>query len=372
MSEDLAVALLYEGSEQTDLALQLFDNEGRVVVLDVFGNLMQVGKEARTDTFIVPLRKYPSATQITVRRITGPVRLRGMVLYPVVGQAEADQQTLEELAKLLGDPLAPDSTLAKRIVGIAHRQDVPLQWPIQTRIGAGTPDAGLGGLPTMLPRPGLVAHWSFDDCTAADTSGNGHHGDVRGAPRCVAGVRGRAFALDGRKDWIKVEHAPALDLKQSLTVSAWINYRSIADGYGSEILWYGDLQPAHDPYTIHLLPGGVYQFRIDTDGGHRSLVVDCAERLQPDRWYHVAATMERGTGKEKVLKSFVNGQLIHVETVQGEIDYDTAGMWTAIGAVDQGGWQLFHGMIDEVSVYNRALTKAEIRALYDSLRLPPR
>jgi Concanavalin A-like lectin/glucanases superfamily len=42
-------------------------------------------------------------------------------------------------------------------------------------------------------------------------------------------------------------------------------------------------------------------------------------------------------------------------------------MWIAIGAVDLGGWQHFHGLIDEVRIYNRPLAKAEIRELYSTV-----
>jgi len=128
MREDLALSLLYEQDTNADVAVQLFDAEGRVVVLDVFGNLMAVGSEARTDTFIVPLRKYPTAAKIAIRRISGGVRVFGAVLFPVVTQAEADVQTLDQLAKLLGDPLSPENSLVKGIDRIAKDSNVTQQW----------------------------------------------------------------------------------------------------------------------------------------------------------------------------------------------------------------------------------------------------
>ena len=75
--------------------------------------------------------------------------------------------------------------------------------------------------------------------------------------------------------------------------------------------------------------------------------------------------METTPAKQRILKTYVNGQLIRVETVNGKvIDYDTSGMWISIGAVDKGGWQMFQGVIDEVGIYNRALSKEEIRRLH--------
>src|ERR1043166_8080801 len=103
MKEDVALAILYEGNQRTDIAVQLFEANGSVVVLDLFGNPVEVGRDAKTDTFIVPLRKYPTATTISIRRISGGVKLFGIALYPVVGEAQVDKGTLQQLAKLLGD-----------------------------------------------------------------------------------------------------------------------------------------------------------------------------------------------------------------------------------------------------------------------------
>jgi hypothetical protein len=144
MREDLALSLLYDEDTNADVAVQLLDAVNRVVVLDVFGNLMAVGREARTDTFILPLRKYPTATKIVIRRISGGVRVFGAVLFPVVTQAEADIQTLDQLAKLLGDPLSPENALVKSIQQVAKDSHVTQQWlpsPIQGQT-VGTDSAG--------------------------------------------------------------------------------------------------------------------------------------------------------------------------------------------------------------------------------------
>ena len=139
MAEDLALQLLFRENESADLVVQLFDEKDRVIVLDLFANVIAVGKDARTDTFIVPFRKYPTATKIVVRRISGDVAVYGMVLYPVVGQAEGDDVTLRELARLLGDPLSPGNPLTTHIDQLARDRDLKLQWrraEIQTAMPA--------------------------------------------------------------------------------------------------------------------------------------------------------------------------------------------------------------------------------------------
>lgn len=110
-NEDLALVIDCQGTD-SDLAVQLFDDQNRVVVLDLFGNVLTVGSEAKTDSFIVPLRKYPSASKIVLRRISGPIKVASVMLFPVVTEASGDPETLRELAKLLGDPLSPGGTWA--------------------------------------------------------------------------------------------------------------------------------------------------------------------------------------------------------------------------------------------------------------------
>ena len=109
-NEDLALVIDWQQTD-SDMTVQLFDDQNRVVVLDLFGNVLTVGNEVQTDSFIVPLRKYPSATKIVLRRISGPIKVSGVILYPVVTEAFGDAETLRELARMLGDPLSPGGNL---------------------------------------------------------------------------------------------------------------------------------------------------------------------------------------------------------------------------------------------------------------------
>ena len=90
MNEDLALTLLHEEEEGADLSVQLWDAEGRVVALDLFKNALALSAEARTDTFILPLRQYPTATRIVLHRMSGGLRLFGAVLTPVVTPQDSD------------------------------------------------------------------------------------------------------------------------------------------------------------------------------------------------------------------------------------------------------------------------------------------
>jgi len=134
MPEDLALGLLFSPAEQSDFVVQLFDAQDRVIILDLFGNLTAVSVDARTDTFIVPWRRFPSATKITIRRIKGDVKVFGAVLYPVVTPAETDPETAAELAKLLGDRLSPENPMFRAINDLASQRGKVPQWsrPVST------------------------------------------------------------------------------------------------------------------------------------------------------------------------------------------------------------------------------------------------
>ncbi len=115
MNEDLALTLLHEAEAGADLAVQLWDGEGRVVALDLFKNALAIATEARADTFIIPIRQYPTATSIVIHRLSGGMRLFGVVLTPVVTPQDSDLETLLEIARRFGNPVSPEGDLMRRI-----------------------------------------------------------------------------------------------------------------------------------------------------------------------------------------------------------------------------------------------------------------
>src|SRR5207244_2027033 len=102
-------------------------------------------------------------------------------------------------------------------------------------------------------------------------------------------------------------HSSAFDLTNSLTIGAWINYDTIDSGLGSEILYYGDSTPGHDPWSLKLLSGGIAEFRVDAFGGGNSLTVT-TNGLVSGQWYFLAG-VESTVGDQRTLKLYLNGGL---------------------------------------------------------------
>lgn len=115
LNGDLATTILFSAVQATDVAVQLFDDQGRVVVVDLFGNLVEVSAAFTTNTFVIPLTKYPTASKIVIRHVHGAVAIYGAVLYPVIGEGVMDDEEIKKLARKLGDPLSPENPIVKNL-----------------------------------------------------------------------------------------------------------------------------------------------------------------------------------------------------------------------------------------------------------------
>ncbi|MCB1208795.1 MAG: hypothetical protein KDK97_05690, partial [Verrucomicrobiales bacterium] len=163
LSGNLVVTLLFDADENADMAVQLFDSQGRVVVVDLFGNIVDIGRQATTDTFVVPLSKYPSADRLVIRRVQGGLRLHGLVLFPIVAEGPMEQAALKDLARTLGDPLSPENPLVPRIQNLARTSRVAVS-PVKPA-GVTTsaakqayPAAAPTSTPMAAPAEGLLVH----------------------------------------------------------------------------------------------------------------------------------------------------------------------------------------------------------------------
>lgn len=118
LNGDLATTFIFSAEQATDFALQLFDAQGRVVVVDLFGNLVEISHAFSTNTFVIPLAKYPTASKIVIRHIHGPVAIFGAVLYPVATEGPMVDAEVTKLARKLGDPLSPENPIVKNLQNI--------------------------------------------------------------------------------------------------------------------------------------------------------------------------------------------------------------------------------------------------------------
>ena len=99
----------------------------------------------------------------------------------------------------------------------------------------------LPSLPVMAPSdPGLVGRWHFDG-DVLDSSGNGNHGTVIGAPSFVPGLFGQALSFSGQ-DCVKVMDSSSLDITTA-TLEAWIKPSVSTQGAYARIIFIGRNSP---------------------------------------------------------------------------------------------------------------------------------
>jgi VCBS repeat-containing protein len=197
---------------------------------------------------------------------------------------------------------------------------------------------------------GLVAAYSFNENSGpsvTDRSGFGHTGTISGATWNAQGKYGAALSFDGVNDWVTINDTAALDLTTGMTVEAWV-LPSTVSGWRTVLLKERTGGLSYGLYTSGdgTRPSGYVAAPSDIN-------VIGATSLSTTSWTHVAMTYDGVT-----LRLFVNGSQVTSRALSTPIT-------TSTGALRIGGnsvWgEYFQGRIDDVRIYNRALTATEIQ-----------
>jgi hypothetical protein len=224
--------------------------------------------------------------------------------------------------------------------------------------------------PPCLACPAGVAAWWSGEGDASDQAGT-NNGTLRGGVTFGPGQVGQAFSFDGASGSVLVPDSPALRFTNAMTVEAWINPKSWG-GTTREIVskWFGGA--SQQSYTTSIDTSGRAYVLVSNDGRTSASNVDYMVVFSPNtvptnQWTHFAATYDGSS-----LKLYLNGALQSQAPWTGGIFPGTAPL--AIGAANSQSF--FNGMIDEPTLYNRALSLAEIQAIYNAVAsgkcgLPP-
>ena len=213
------------------------------------------------------------------------------------------------------------------------------------------PGGGTGVTP--VPPTGLVAAYGFEEASGThviDASGNANHGTISGASRISTTHFGSALKFNGTSNWVTVNDSASIDLTIGMTVEAWV-YPTKSLGNWATVLMKE--QPGFATYWLYAnddtnRPANV----INVGGTFRQL--SAGPRLSANAWTHLASTYDGSTQK-----LYVNGQLAGNRPQTGTIAVSNGKL--RIGGNSIWG-EYFTGQIDEVRIYNRALTQSEILA----------
>lgn len=215
-------------------------------------------------------------------------------------------------------------------------------------------------LPNYIPANGLVGWWPFNG-NANDFSANGNNGTAFGPTLTTdrLGNANSAYSFNGTGDYIQVPDAPSLNLLDSASFSFWMSWNGDNNNIDAS-------QTIIDKSTISDIEN--YRIAIVEPTGNpanqlgvlsNQIEINSASVYNTTQWYHTVVTIQSG-----VICIYINGVL----------DYTGVLNLTATNTNDllfgkdiiPSGVRYFFGKLDDIGIWNRALTPCEIKHIYES------
>jgi len=247
-------------------------------------------------------------------------------------------------------PAGPKKNENYTYFSLHNQSDYRVNFELENNSGGFT--AGpLSYSPNGLVRD-LIGWWKFDEASgniAYDSSGYNHHGNLFGGPVYVPGKINSALSFDGTDDYVQL---PNLGSFSSFTIEGWlkatgdsligsIGYNTFIDGPGSG-------------YRRLLYSTGGKMLAQMGAGNHGSTNI-----VPRGQWNHIVYVYNSQTN---IAKWYINGN--PDSEFLGAISF---GQPIKIGASYNLTGYMFNGLIDEVRIYNRALSAEEVLALFQDL-----
>jgi len=228
------------------------------------------------------------------------------------------------------------------------------------------------------PSSNLVGWWKFDDAssgttptTAADSSGNGHTGTNNGSPTWTAsGKINNALTFNGSNTYVTMGNVTAMNGLTQITVSAWIKSSSSgANPTEKHIVDKSACDAALNGGPFELLisgfTAGKAMFDIYPNGGSPNALFsgESTTNVDDGNWHFLVGMYDGSVESLWVdgLKQNSNGLVVTMTSTSYVVDI--GGYCNGAGV---GGGLIYNGTIDDVRVYNVALSAAQIAALYNS------
>lgn len=205
----------------------------------------------------------------------------------------------------------------------------------------------------------LVGYWNFDEATgtnASDASGNANHGTFVGSgathstvlPPTSCFVNTHSVQFDGSGDHVEIADNATMDPTSAISISFWMNPDTVTNGYQHIVFKQG---PVVTSYGVWLAGDHIYM--EDNDNSIRSLTSNAA--VTAGDWHYVTVTYDGTTQK-----LYIDGVLDNSQSLPG-ITLTYTNSPVKIGTGDYNN--PFAGYVDDLRIYNRALTDPEIADL---------
>ena len=238
--------------------------------------------------------------------------------------------------------------------------------------GGGFPGDGGGSSGPAFP----VGFWQFDDCVASsavllDSSGFGNTANRTASTACVPGIEGLAVDFDANKDSVTVSDGTSFEFTDHVAVAAWIKPTSFPCEFPG-LLVKGST-------TQHDATFGGYVFTLNANGDNDFQFLSGALQIvthnangrwinhHMGEWIHVAFTLNANT---RTAKFYINGKPTDDEFIFGTwegLNLDVPSkLFVGSGDPANGPNPIFEGQMQDMFLFNRALTADEIQTIYNA------
>lgn len=210
---------------------------------------------------------------------------------------------------------------------------------------------------------GLVAFWQLDEGSGTkvkDASGNGHHGEIKG-PKWTTGKIGKGLIFAGKdnKELVEVPDADDLDGMSAMTATVWANITGTGTSVYPRFVTKGH---EHSwTFLVDVNVGKYLRFIVNRPGGKFD-VTDKTTQLDPffNEFHHYAVTWD-----EKDIIFYIDGKEIS-KHAGGPGPGSQTELPVLLGNSPSG--RTFEGILDEVGIFNIALSQKDIERLMDGLK----
>lgn len=211
---------------------------------------------------------------------------------------------------------------------------------------------------SSIPENAFVAAWSFDGTGGfvKDISGNGHDGEIMGVPERVDdGKFGKAMSFPGElTSYVEVPNHPDLQITDSITLVGWL--KSDFPEWQGDLVCKDEGNPLPNRhYNIHATtpvngqtPGRIYLSGTTVTG---------TSFINDGEWHHIAGTWDGETGR-----LYIDGKLETEEPFSGPLS--SSDVPVEIGR--RGGQRFINGLLDDIAIFNVALTEDQIREIIEN------
>ncbi len=244
----------------------------------------------------------------------------------------------------VGSPAATTFTFSGLSCGTSHQLGVEAFDSVgnvsaRTTLGASTSLCGAA--------PGLVAAYAFDEASGTvlhDGSGNGHDGTISGAT-WTGGHDGGALSFNGSNASVDLGTLGTF-YQSGFTLEAWVQKAGAKKDVGVLGSWNGSGPML---WVDHL--GGDYQLTLGSNG--LSGYLDSGQTPTAGQWQYLSATYDGSTAR-----FYIDGTQVASRSVTGSVG--SSNVWR-IGAYGSPAGGFFDGLLDNVRIYNRALSATEVQ-----------